>query len=342
MRKARDMTGWDILAPLLLTFACARHGLEYDQYRGLTCTAVYLLLTTSHAILLHVSSRRAHTILNLTTFVAVAFFPYLKWNGQDPNVAPTPIEPVVAAVWVYLLAAAAGVITLFKAYQYLDLAPHPSTSDDRSHSQLANQGFRSILEQKNMPQALSVWRLVPLTFLGICVFGIGLALPVGPLSDDGMILFMEGGCDWGNSSVFFFSKLGLLVAINAGMLIALRQHFTQARMFIPHFLVAVGLMAVYWNDYYCGITQGTTAQMVAEVAALAALMIAAIPKLMTATPAKKLGVLTLINVWHIAVFEFALLYFLHWTWNHTVAVIILTLLPAAFAAQRRITTLSGI
>ncbi|HEV7238381.1 MAG TPA: hypothetical protein VGQ36_04005 [Thermoanaerobaculia bacterium] len=30
-----------------------------------------------------------------------------------------------------------------------------------------------------------------------------------------MVLFMEGGCDFGQSNVFFHSKLGLLIALTS-------------------------------------------------------------------------------------------------------------------------------
>ena len=332
MRKAREMTGWDVLAPLLLTFVLIRHALEYEQYRGLVCTVVYLLLTTLHAGMIHIRSRRLHRLLNISTMIADAAYPYLKWNGYYPLIPSSKTEPVVSIGLVSLLAAAAGCLTLFRVYQYLQLEPHDA--QDKWKTPDLDSGFQKILHQKGIPESLNVWRLVPLTFLGICIYGIGLALPVGPLSDDGMIFFMEGGCDWGNSSVFFFSKLGLLVAINAAMMFALRERFQQTSMFIPHFVAAGALMAVYWNDYSCGLTQGNIAQMIAEISALAALMIVALPALISASAAKKLLVLCGINAWHVGAFQFALLYFPHWSWSHTSAVIVLTLLPAVFAVQR--------
>ena len=65
-----------------------------------------------------------------------------------------------------------------------------------------------------LPLMLQVWVLAPAVFLFTIVSGLLFALPPGPLSDEGMVLFMEGGCDWGKSNVFFFSKLCLLIALN--------------------------------------------------------------------------------------------------------------------------------
>jgi len=76
----------------------------------------------------------------------------------------------------------------------------------------------------------------------IAILGNGLTLPPGPLCDEGMILFMEGGCDWGESNVFFYSKLGLMLSLTYAFSVAWRRGVRDASGFAPH-LVLAGVLA---------------------------------------------------------------------------------------------------
>ena len=73
---------------------------------------------------------------------------------------------------------------------------------------------------QDLPRLLRLQWLVPLTVALVFVGGRFFTLPPGPLCDEGMILFMEGGCDFGDSNIYFFSKLGLLVSLNVAFVVA--------------------------------------------------------------------------------------------------------------------------
>ena len=94
---------------------------------------------------------------------------------------------------------------------------------------------------QDLPRPLRLQWIVPLTLVLVVVLGRFFELPPGPLCDEGMILFMEGGCDFGWSNVFFFSKLGLLISLNAAFVVAWIGGVRHFLGFAPHFAVAVSL-----------------------------------------------------------------------------------------------------
>src|SRR5512145_2975013 len=77
-----------------------------------------------------------------------------------------------------------------------------------------------------LPRPLRLQWIVPGTFLFVTVTGLFIGLPSGPLCDEEMVLFMEGGCDMGHSNVFFFSKLGMLVVLTGALSLAWRKRVT--------------------------------------------------------------------------------------------------------------------
>lgn len=78
-------------------------------------------------------------------------------------------------------------------------------------------------EHQRLPRLLRLQWLALLAF-GLAVLGgVLFTLPPGPLCDEGMVLFMEGGCDFGESNIFFYSKLGGLLALNIAFVIGWRR-----------------------------------------------------------------------------------------------------------------------
>jgi hypothetical protein len=87
--------------------------------------------------------------------------------------------------------------------------------------------------------------LAPLTVLIATIGGLFFSLPPGPLCDEGMILFMEGGCDFGRTNEFFWAKLSLLLTLSWALLLAARRGVSDVLAFTPHFLVAAYLVWTY-------------------------------------------------------------------------------------------------
>jgi hypothetical protein len=165
--------------------------------------------------------------------------------------------------------------------------------------------------------------LIPLTFLWTVATGLLLTLPVGPLSDDGMVLFMEGGCDWGNSNIFFFAKLGILVAINTAMVVAM-QHQTIRLRTLPVFFLTAGLLVAFnVSDLECSTyynhPQGSLGQMVFEMAAFAILGLSWLRPTRDWSLAGKLWALVAWNGAFVGLFYTYLTWFPHWSWAHTFA-----------------------
>ena len=170
-----------------------------------------------------------------------------------------------------------------------------------------------------------ILQVVPLAFLTIVLVVAGgtfLTLPPGPLCDEGMVLFMEGGCDWGNSNIFFFSKLGLLLGMNVAFLLAWRRRITDWRGFLPHFLVLGALTVLNFSDercaHYYGHPNGSIGQMTLEAAAFAALGIAIVTRVPLRTFPRAMLALLAWNALHVAAFYAGLLFTNHWTWLHTI------------------------
>lgn len=181
--------------------------------------------------------------------------------------------------------------------------------------------IRKILAaHRALPVALRVWVMVPATLFLVIAGGLLFTLPPGPLCDEGMVLFMEGGCDWGGSNIFFFSKLGLLLAMNIGFMIAWQKNVRHALGFTPHFVVLFVLTLANLSDGRCDTyyshPNGSTGQMTLEAAAFAwlgAALLAALPR----TVPRLVAALVAWNGSYVAVFYLGLIFTNHWTWTHT-------------------------
>jgi hypothetical protein len=161
-----------------------------------------------------------------------------------------------------------------------------------------------------LPRALRLHWLMPMTVVAIIVMGFVFTLPPGPLSDEGMILFMEGGCDWGDSNIFFFSKLGLLLAINFAFIVAWRHAVRSIADFAT------------WSDSRCDTyyshPNGSVGQMVVEMTAFGVLGLMVLRRWSGGPIRLMYGALVAWNGLHVALFYLWLTLFNHWTWAHTV------------------------
>jgi hypothetical protein len=172
-----------------------------------------------------------------------------------------------------------------------------------------------------LPRILRVWFVVPATVLLVIVGGLAFTLPPGPLCDEGMVLFMEGGCDWGASNEFFFAKLGLLLAMNLVFILAWCRHVTDWRAFLPHFAVLALLTAANYSDEYCRHyythPNGSIGQMTAEAIAFGALGVTVLTRVTVRNAIRAALALVTWNAFHIGTFYLGLLFADHWTWLHT-------------------------
>lgn len=174
---------------------------------------------------------------------------------------------------------------------------------------------------RRLPILLRVWFLVPLTLTLVVLGGSYFTLPPH-LCDEGMVLFMEGGCDWGNSNIYFFSKLGLLLAVNIGFALAWAYRVRCPLGFVPHLFVLAMLSWFLRSDPRCdryySHPNGSIGQMTVEVMAFTALGLATLDRF--AATAKRLTVVPLLLAWnatHVSVFYLGLYLADHWTWTHT-------------------------
>ena len=174
---------------------------------------------------------------------------------------------------------------------------------------------------RKLPRPLRVWALAPAVIIFVGITGLLLTLPPGPLCDEGMVLFMEGGCDYGESNIFFFSKLGLLVGINAAFAIAWRRGVKEVAGFTPHLVVLVGLTSTFLSDPTCETyyshPNGSIGQMTAEAIGFALLGLALLRRLIDRSWGRLAAVLFGWNATHVAIFYLGLLFTNHWTWLHT-------------------------
>lgn len=163
--------------------------------------------------------------------------------------------------------------------------------------------------------------LVPFTLFLVLALGLTFNLPPGPLCDEGMVLFMEGGCDWGDTNIFFFSKLGLLLSINLSFLVVSRLPPLAGWTFIPHLLL-LGLLGLLFridprcHDYYSH-PNGSIGQMAVEGAAFAILGLALVGWVREKRMSTVLASLLAWNLIHVGLFYLWLPFTDHWTWLHT-------------------------
>lgn len=184
---------------------------------------------------------------------------------------------------------------------------------------------RWVRAHRELPLILRIWVVVPATLLLVVAGGLGFTLPTGPLCDEGMILFMEGGCDWGLSNEFFFSKLGLLVAMNVVFVGAWLHRVHDWRGFVPHFIVLALLTVANNSDEYCrdyySHPNGSIGQMTGEAMAFGVLGVTILSQIRIETAARLTVAVLAWNALHVAAFYFALLFANHWTWLHTIVIV---------------------
>lgn len=163
--------------------------------------------------------------------------------------------------------------------------------------------------------------MVPVTLLLVIAGGTLFTLPPGPLCDEGMILFMEGGCDWGDSNIFFFCKLGLLVALNLCFVVAWWLGVRRVSGFLPHLAVLACLTLANVSggrcDTYYSHPNGRIGQMTLEALAFSTLGMALLRRVTRRTQPRLVAALLAWNGLHVVVFYSGLQFANHWTWAHT-------------------------
>lgn len=192
------------------------------------------------------------------------------------------------------------------------------------------------LPQRDLGPLLRFEVLVPFTLLVWIASGMGFSLPPGPLCDEGMVLFMEGGCDWGLSNIFFFAKASLLLTFNLGLVAAWWRPPASWRGVWPHFALLGVVVWFHWDDTSCDTyyahPNGNLAQMVFEMACFAALGIALGRAAQGWTWHSKLATLAAWNGLHVGLFYLFLGLAPHWSWAHT-GMLSAALLAAAAGAR---------
>lgn len=172
-----------------------------------------------------------------------------------------------------------------------------------------------------LPSLFCLYFFVPPSVHLIVLLGMVFTLPPGPLCDEGMVLFMEGGCDWGDSNIFFFSKLGALVSVNLALVLMHGRAPVPARYLLPHILVLGGLGWLFRSggrcDTYYSHPNGSIGQMALEIAAFAILGIALVPAVRRASRVVLALTLVAWNSIHVLTFYAWLRVTDHWTWPHT-------------------------
>jgi hypothetical protein len=172
-----------------------------------------------------------------------------------------------------------------------------------------------------LPRLLRVGLVVPFTLALVIFSGLTFTLPAGPLCDEGMVLFMEGSCDYGGSNIFFHSKLGLLIALNLVFVLAWRSNVREVDGFGLHVLVLLGLTLLNLSESDCenyyGRPNGNTGQMLLEGSAFAGVGMAfLLPPVRRSWP-RLVAFVAAWNALHVAVFYAGLSFTDHWTWTHT-------------------------
>lgn len=183
------------------------------------------------------------------------------------------------------------------------------------------RGILGLLRQRDLPQALRFHVFIPAIVVFIGVTGLVFTLPPGPLCDEGMVLFMEGGCDMGESNIFFFSKLGAISSVSFAFVVASRRAPLRGYGFLPHMLLLCWLGWYYRSggicDTYYSHPNGSIGQMALEIAAFGMLGLAVLP-LVRGRPLRWiLGAMALWNAAHVGLFYAWLSVADHWTWAHT-------------------------
>lgn len=180
---------------------------------------------------------------------------------------------------------------------------------------------RLVASQRDLGPFLRFEVLVPFTVLVCIVGGKLLTLPPGPLCDEGMVLFMEGGCDWGWSNVFFFAKVSLLVSANLAMVACWLRPPAAWGGFSVHFAL-LGLLGWVWRsgadcETYYSHPNGSLGQMILEMACFSIFGVALARASVTASWPVRGAALAAWNGFHVGMFYLFLNLLDHWTWGHT-------------------------
>ncbi|MCP3140642.1 hypothetical protein [Pyxidicoccus xibeiensis] len=212
------------------------------------------------------------------------------------------------------------------------LSHGPAGRLPRMRKTLGSQLDALLGAHQTLPWLLHLYLLVPFVLALTTVTGLLFTLPTGPLCDEGMVLFMEGGCDWGESNIFFFAKLNLLFAANLAFALCLRRREAPLAAWLPHLVMLCCLGGLMWSggscDTYYAHPNGSMGQMVLELAAFSALGIALLRPLAHRSRSVQLLVGLGWNAAHVGAFYLWLGVTDHWTWTHT-ALLCATLLAAA-------------
>ncbi len=181
-----------------------------------------------------------------------------------------------------------------------------------------------VTSQRNLGPLLRFESIVPFTILVMIIGGNYLTLPPGPLCDEGMVLFMEGGCDYGLSNVFFFAKVSLLLTIQLAVVIAWRRPPQGWSGLSLHFGLLAGMAFVLRRSEHCETyyshPNGSLGQMIVELACFAALGVVMVRALPEASRTLRGLAFLAWNGLHVGLFYAFLLVWPHWTWNHSFAV----------------------
>jgi hypothetical protein len=315
----------NILAVLLLTLGLGREALVYVWHLKAMMVAPYFLLsvmitwtTLSHRN----SSAKVFTVVAMSGLTLQSI---LLAFGQYANVDVSTVLmtfPIGITIVCFLLSLS-FLILLVRRYLLL---PMPSLVDDKRTVTLTEDIF-----QKSLPRSLQVIPFAAIVFMSLVFLGQSFAFPPGPLCDDGMVLFMEGGCDWGESNIFFMSKVALLISINWCAVWCLRHRISRKTTFAMHFLLVAILGSFWWTDTSCdqfyGHPQGNLGQLTVEMLSLAALMLLMLPRFFSLSWSGQLLALLVINVWHVLSFYISLLAVNHASWWHTGLTSLITLAP---------------
>jgi hypothetical protein len=139
-----------------------------------------------------------------------------------------------------------------------------------------------------------------------------------------MIRFLEGGCDWGRTNLYFFAKVGLLAAINVAFLLSIAQRPVRLSAFLPHLVLLLAFALSESSDdscdHYYAHPRLNMGQMGFEMCAFAILGMALVRVLRTTSVGTSLLVLILWNSLHVLTFYGWAMVWPYWSWIHVGAV----------------------
>lgn len=332
-----------IFTLVILTLSQGREVLEHDNYRLLITTMIF---TAASTIITFLAQRHHQRLVQIVSFIVLGisiprfFLADILVSVESGRLlffgAPATLIPRWTSFLAFLMCLGCLYLLVLK---YLSNSRTVSVQSEPNFQKnhLKQNPWRFYVRQPYLPTSMRAIQFGLMTFVTIVITGINLALPVGPLSDEGMVLFMEGGCDWGDSSLFFMSKLGVLVAINWCAIWSLRHRASNLNNFMMHFVFLLVLGSFWWADTSCdnyyGHPQGNLGQMSLEAMSFGILLVLTLPTILKRTPKHQIFAIILMNLYHVAVFYFGLLFTDHWTWLHTGITCFLLLVPGVLSVK---------